>query len=55
MANTAIYELGDYDSANDVVVWTDISNYVMSSGNFNIIFNNYDGTMKETEFNQVLN
>lgn len=53
--NTAIYELGDYDTDNDVVVWTDITNYVLSSGDFNIIFNNYDGTIKETEFNLVIN
>lgn len=53
--NTAIYEWGDYDTVNDVVFWTDITNYVMASGDFNIIFNNFDGTMKETEFNITVN
>jgi hypothetical protein len=48
---TAIYELGSYDAPNQVVLWTDITNYVMASGDFNIMFNNYDGTMKETQFN----
>lgn len=53
--NTAIYEYGRYNTVDEVVEWTDITNYVMASGDFNIIFNNYDGTIKESEFNVTVN